>query len=302
MKYGENIKDDRSGATEELEPFNPPSVASRARNRTVMLSPDVTGQVRSLLQSPVTQRSTTRGDDPFQKPSKMVKPTESFGSEEIKRTSEPTRVHKVVESEPFISAPRSDKVEGTLELKREHSKRATGERKLDELGIGISPPEREAKLVEERKSVNLGLELKNPFVDHLVPQPVPEPIKKPKAPVVSSRIVGFLVSFDKEEVGEVFEVRVGRWLVTSKPSDQDSIILIEDNSISPLHAVIKVSVSGEIQVMDQLSDNGSSVLKINSNSELDASEAPVRLQHGDLVRFGRRYFVFCGVPKMQIEN
>jgi pSer/pThr/pTyr-binding forkhead associated (FHA) protein len=114
--------------------------------------------------------------------------------------------------------------------------------------------------------------------------------------------VGFLISYDKDDNGEIIEVRVGRWLVSSKKSKEENQIFIDDETISPMHAVLKVSNFGDIQVMDQLSDSGSGILRINSVGELDASAAPVRLQHGDLIRFGKRYFVFCGVPKMQIEN
>jgi FHA domain len=117
-----------------------------------------------------------------------------------------------------------------------------------------------------------------------------------------SRIVGFLVSYDNEENGEITELRVGRWVVTSQYSVQENILCIEDPSVSSMHAIIKVSANGEVQVIDQLSEKGSGILRTQTGQELDASEAPVKAQHGDLLRFGNRYFVYCSIPKIQIEN
>lgn len=126
--------------------------------------------------------------------------------------------------------------------------------------------------------------------------------EKVKQQISSARIVGFLVSFDEMEGGEVFELRVGRWLVSSNPMNQKDTIVIEDGSISALHAVVKVFAKGEVQILDQLSENGTGILKQGGANESDASQGVISLVHGDVVRFGKRYFVYCAVPKINIAG
>ena len=323
MKFGEKpandptetyqlASDNQNKDTDSSATFNAPSVASRARNRTVMLSPDVTGQVRSLLQTPLSGSVPKPiQDENFLKPKEIITKVEkidTFTTPVVEEErDEPTKVH----SSPFLDLKTelksaiSDRVEGTLELKREHSKLASADRKVDELGIGgVSPFE--TRLDESRRSTNFNLERKLLQKEFISPPP-PVAIEEHKIePEVSykpmSRVVGFLVSYDNDENGEVTELRVGRWVVSSKKGPLDQTIYFNDNTISAMHAVIKISPTGDIQIMDQLSDKGSGVLKIQTGQELDASDSPVKVQHGDLVRFGKRYFVYCAIPKIQIEN
>src|SRR5690606_30190709 len=53
-----------------------------------------------------------------------------------------------------------------------------------------------------------------------------------------SKLIGFLISYENDDNGEFFELRNGRWLITSRSSDHsEQQIIIEDASISPLHAI-----------------------------------------------------------------
>jgi hypothetical protein len=317
MKYGEKSKESLDGATQEFESFNPPSVASRARNRTVMLSPDVTGQVRSLLQAPMSSnRTTSLSEDPFQKPNNSILEKHDDTLIDVKKRQENVTkahtgtAHSTIEMSDHYTS-KVEKVEGTLELQREHTKRVNADRKFEELGIGLAkleepfrevmPKELSSNILNRNILAKEILPVKKEFEtlrnDFDLGRKEIEPVIKP-----TSRVVGFLISYDKDDNGEIIEIRVGRWLVSSKKSREENVIYIDDETISPLHAVVKVSNIGDIQVMDQLSDNGSGILRINSSGELDASISPIKLQHADLVRFGKRYFVFCGVPKMQIES
>ena len=116
-----------------------------------------------------------------------------------------------------------------------------------------------------------------------------------KAP--KTKIVGFLISFDADQNGDVYEIRSGRWLLTSRPTDHGDYILIQDESISPLHAIIRATGEGRIQVLDQLSEFGTAVVRKGSEDEEDSTGTMVNVDHGDTVRFGKRKFTVCLVPR-----
>ena len=109
--------------------------------------------------------------------------------------------------------------------------------------------------------------------------------------------MGFLITFDADQNGDVFEIRSGRWLLTSRPTDHGDYILVQDESISPLHAIIRASAEGKIQVLDQLSEFGTAVIRKGSDTEEDTTGTMVNVEHGDIVRFGKRKFVVCVVPR-----
>ena len=116
-----------------------------------------------------------------------------------------------------------------------------------------------------------------------------------KAP--ASKVVGFLVSYDKDAHGEVYEVRAGRWLLTSRPTDHGDYILVNDESISPLHAIVRATKEGKIQVLDQLSEFGTGVIRAGAEQEEEVAGAMVGVDHGDSIRFGERFFVVVTIPK-----
>lgn len=137
------------------------------------------------------------------------------------------------------------------------------------------------------------------------------PVAAPAAPVAkagaviqaarpaATKIVGFLVSMDKDKNGEVYEIRAGRWVLTSRPTDHGDYILIDDESISPLHAIIRATKDGKIQVLDQLSEHGSGVISVGSDEEEDAAGSTVTVAHGDTIRFGNRFFTVCMIPAIR---
>jgi pSer/pThr/pTyr-binding forkhead associated (FHA) protein len=115
-------------------------------------------------------------------------------------------------------------------------------------------------------------------------------------------VIGFLVSYDKDENGQVCELRSGRWLLSSQVVDQGSYIMVDDETISPLHAIIRVGKNGRIQVLDQLSEYGTGLLRVDADQEEEVSGAMVEVEHGDMVRFGKRKFVVCLVPRPEVEE
>ena len=116
-----------------------------------------------------------------------------------------------------------------------------------------------------------------------------------KAP--KTRLVGFLVSYDTDEIGQFFEIRAGRIIITSRPTEQGDFMLIRDESISPLHAILKATVDGKINILDQLSENGTYITKLGEAEEVDCSGVMSQIEHGDTLRLGSRSFTVCIVPK-----
>ena len=106
-------------------------------------------------------------------------------------------------------------------------------------------------------------------------------------------LVGFLVSFDRHENGEYYVLRTGRLVISNEVPTAGSYLLLEDDSVSPMHAVLRVGKDGKIQILDQLSESGTKIIKANHGGELDLSGDKTELQHGDLIILGNRQFALC---------
>lgn len=114
-------------------------------------------------------------------------------------------------------------------------------------------------------------------------------------------VVGFLVSYDRHAAGEFIALRAGRWILTSEASPgAANYLVIKDKTISPNHATILVTAKGELQVVDQFSEQGTAVLR----SENDKEEELIRgiVGHGDVVRFGSRRFSICLVQNAPVHE
>lgn len=202
--------------------------SNRARNRTVMLTPDITGQVRAMLagDSGANSRSFSRGDlSPVDSSSvfSTYSPASSSGEDQFKS--------------PISSS--SSSFEPKVEVKPSRSGQS-------QVVVGQVSP-----------------------------------------------IVGFLVSFDVNPNGEVFELRSGRWIISCERTSSGNYILLDDDSVSPLHAIMRVSGTGEIQVLDQLSEHGTGIRRFGIEEEELLTGSMSSIEHGDMVRFGNRMFHVC---------
>lgn len=214
--------------------------ANRARNRTVMLTPEVTGQVRALLNqdrpSDSSMRDSTAASDGFA-------PVGSFN--------------------PMTGL-----------IGREPQRSASG-------SFGNIP--------EPRPATPTGAPLEPSVIQSARQQSVG---------VVSdklTKLIGFLVSYDNNSTGEVLDLRHGRWIVSSERTSDGNFLIVKDETISPLHAIVKISEAGEIQVLDQLSEHGTTIRKSDGTEEkLSGSMGAVC--HGDTVSFGGRNFHVCLIP------
>ena len=239
-----------------------PEPATRARNRTVMLTPDITGQVRAKLGQAGTQVAASFGmkeqDVAATIAPQSVPPGRGFYSQVVQPTivAEPPKAlyqtpvapQAIVASEPS-RLPEAGKPQGPT------GEYSTGPSLIDCAMWATKGP-----------------------------------------------ILGFLVSYDKDALGEICTLRTGRMIVTSAPQASGNYLLIQDESVSPLHAIMRVTQSGEIQILDQLSESGTFIRRFGADEEIELSGEKSFLEHGDVVRFGNRSFHVTLVVKSDQEG
>ena len=218
---------------EQIEESPKRENAPRARNRTVMLTPDVTGEVRARFAGPKEQPTAALPD--YTPAAQMAQQT---------------------------------------------------------------PPPRP---VVPQQAIR-------PASAAVAPQPVRVAAPQPHQPlrhssgdevvwVKPSPILGFLVSYDKDPNGQTFELRSGRLIITSEPAASGNFLQIQDDTVSAMHAIIRISAEGEIQVLDQLSEHGTKIRRFGSEEEQELSGDKSSLEHGDLISFGERNFHVCIVSR-----
>jgi len=115
----------------------------------------------------------------------------------------------------------------------------------------------------------------------------------------SSPLVGFLVSYDHNPMGDYVELHSGRLVVSRNKEESGSCLVIRDESVSPMHAIMRVSGSGVVQVLDQLSESGTRVRHAGQRDEEFLSGDKTTLSHGDIVFFGERKFYVLLVSEPQ---
>ena len=112
-----------------------------------------------------------------------------------------------------------------------------------------------------------------------------------------SLLVGFLVSFDENETGLFCELREGRWIISSEQSTSGNFIIVNDQTVSPLHAILRVAEDGGVQVLDQLSEHGTFIVRDQESEEEELTGSMSELFHGDTIRFGERVFHVCLIKR-----
>lgn len=255
-------------------------LASRARNRTVLLTPETIGQVRATMED---DEGATDAVNELLPPMSWEPAAPKFGGEDDGYASVGRALEEV---KPQIEQPPR---RGTSKFSSPAAARSPSiPPALAQTTVMTSPmgaPKRPKEPTASNRRPAVPSEVAAEM--HAVPQRAP----------ARSKIVGFLVSFDSDEHGEVFDIRAGRWLVTSRPTDHGDFILIDDASISPLHAIIRATAEGKVQILDQLSEFGTGVLRSGAQEEEEVAGSMAAVSHGDIVRFGKRRFVVVQVPK-----
>jgi len=82
-------------------------------------------------------------------------------------------------------------------------------------------------------------------------------------------------------------------MITSQAAPGSNCLVIKDDSVSPMHAIMRISSGGEIQVLDQLSEFGTKIMRFGSTEEEQLSGDKGAVEHGDIIKFGNRKFHVC---------
>ncbi len=227
--------------------------STRARNRTVMLTPEITGQVRAKLGQNVAQTITpyTQSDVAATISPHAAAPSQGFYSQVVQPAA--AEAEKTPPPRPTV-----------VETPRRETPTETPR--------AVQPPPAAPVAAPAARSTAAG------NVSDLAVW------------VNEGPLTGFLVSFDKNPLGEVCTLRNGRMIVTSAPQSSGNYLLLDDATVSPLHAIMRVTPSGEIQILDQLSETGTFIRRFGAETEIELSGEKSFLEHGDIVRFGERTF------------
>ena len=107
-------------------------------------------------------------------------------------------------------------------------------------------------------------------------------------------LVGWLVSFGGDRRGSAIEIRSGRFFVGRQRLRSTDLIL-SDETVSTPHCLVNASPGEGLMVQDLMSERGTSVRKSGSPNFTNCGE-PVKLQHGDWIRFGNFEVMVCLIP------
>lgn len=117
--------------------------------------------------------------------------------------------------------------------------------------------------------------------------------QEPPMRSADSTLAGFLVSFDEDPRGNFAELRVGRLVITSEPFPMGASIVIDHPTVSPMHAILRIERGRPIQILDQLSEYGTRIIRAQDGKEERLSGERGTLHHGDVVLFGERKYHVC---------
>jgi hypothetical protein len=270
----------------------------RARNKTVMLSPEITGQVRAKLASEAVARPGSAGVD-----SRKVAVESSGG---LHRTvpnagaAIQSRSATIMVPPDDVSRVRSAPLPDPLSSHQDLPTRSAsgyanpgfGGQRTNAGSYGAPPLRPEP--VEETTAAS---------AHHAEPAPPQEPQHLTVSYTKKGVLVGFLITQHFNEEGDFVPLYAGRMMVSgdldgvtpgATPGQWNKLVL-KDESVSGMHAIMKVQ-GGEIQVLDQLSEHGTKIIKTATAEELELTNGRGTLEHGDTVIFGNVALKVCLVP------
>lgn len=230
----------REHGTGKDSDFTSESAATRARNRTVMLTPEITGQVRARL-----AQETDEGED-------NGTSSGAFNTDALESARGSSGGFKLSQEPPAYQGAYSPAAAPNSPVQ--------------------SAPKAPA---QQFPPAATGSAVGNVVWNKITP------------------LVGFLVTFDNNENGEVYELRSGRLIISSEPASGWSYMVVEDPSVSPMHAILRIDNTGIVQVLDQLSEFGTRIRRFGSQEEEQISGEKSTIEHGDVIKFGERTFHVC---------
>ena len=137
---------------------------------------------------------------------------------------------------------------------------------------------------DDRKATQLNLEARISNADKLKNEGI---FWKNETP-----LVGFLVTFSNNPNGEFYDLREGKLVITSQINKNMSSLVINDESVSMMHAIMKIS-NDKISLLDQFSENGTTIKHFGSSNVVELSGESEYIQDKDIITFGNVTFKVC---------
>jgi hypothetical protein len=120
---------------------------------------------------------------------------------------------------------------------------------------------------------------------------------RPPQSGVEGLLVGFLVNYDETLDGLSYQLRTGRWIVTSSGAPRaEGLFIIEHSSIAETHAVIKVSEDRRLEVVDHGTGHLTAIMRGGIGEPEIVGEEAVAVRSGDVLIFGDRSFHLFIIP------
>lgn len=104
---------------------------------------------------------------------------------------------------------------------------------------------------------------------------------------VPNRLVGWLVSYDGNDLGVFHELRAGRYILGSDKSNDKRMITLSEGTISGPHLALHAGANEKLTLQDIFSEHGTYVTKAGTKNEMPV-KGPLELGHGDWIRIGRK--------------
>ena len=124
----------------------------------------------------------------------------------------------------------------------------------------------------------------------------PEPPKATPSskPIIhEGDLVGWLVDY-RDPRGMGLEIRESQFFVSRERLKATDMVL-DDDSISTPHALVRITRQNGVEVQDLMSESGIRIRRRDSNS-WQTIEERVKLQHGDRIQFGKVEYLIVLVP------
>jgi hypothetical protein len=281
-------KDTAHISAEQLAGLKTEKRVPRARNRTIMLGAEETSDVRERFHAHLHAEEENDG---FVSLSNLGKYIEDQISED---------------SSVFLTDSEEEFEQETVNLKEVDPEINSAKDKF----VAISSETEKQVSIEESRKIfdNVSAELVNQTVVSNIESELAQTEKK-NEPVIIEEIMiknnlfeavwaktgklrGFLVSFMNKDTGEYLPLYEGRLIVTSAAAAGGNYLLINNDSVSVNHAVLRISSEPEIQILDQLSERGTRIQSLDGRIQELLGDKSV-IKHGDLVYFGDVVFHVC---------
>jgi len=107
------------------------------------------------------------------------------------------------------------------------------------------------------------------------------------------KLVGWFISYNDPK-GHALELREGRFFI-SGTNINNSVIVLEDESVSTPHALISVSATNGVFAQDLISKGGVYLKRVGEGS-FQLQEFNFQVKTGDWIKFGNVEFLFVQIP------